>query len=83
MDMPHRPLGRSGLEVSRLSLGSWRTFERISKEEGLAVMTAARDIGINFLDDARYNDETGNAPIRERMVRGALRRALPRRGLAA
>ena len=64
MDMPHRPLGGSGLEVSRLSLGSWRTFERISKEEGLAVMTAARDIGINFLDDARYNDETGNAPIR-------------------
>ena len=63
MDMPHRPLGESGLEVSRLSLGSWRTFERISKEEGLAVMTAARDVGINFLDDARYNDETGNAPI--------------------
>ncbi len=29
MEMPHRPLGQSGLEVSRLSLGSWRTFERI------------------------------------------------------
>jgi len=63
MDMPHRPLGQSGLDVSRLSLGSWRTFERISKAEGLAVMRAARDAGITFLDDARYNDETGHAPI--------------------
>jgi aryl-alcohol dehydrogenase-like predicted oxidoreductase len=58
-----RALGDSGLEVSRLSLGSWRTFERIGRERGLAVMRAAREHGINFLDDARYNDETGNAPI--------------------
>lgn len=57
------PLGGSGLEVSRLALGSWRTFERIPREDGLAVMRAAREHGLNFLDDARYNDETGNAPI--------------------
>jgi aryl-alcohol dehydrogenase-like predicted oxidoreductase len=61
--MPRRPLGRSELEVSRLSLGSWRTFERISREDGLAVMRAAREHGFNFLDDARYDDETGSAPI--------------------
>jgi aryl-alcohol dehydrogenase-like predicted oxidoreductase len=46
-----------------MSLGSWRTFERISREQGEAVMRAAREEGINFLDDARYNDETGTAPI--------------------
>jgi len=46
-----------------MSLGSWRTYERMSREDGLAVMRAARDSGIDFLDDARYNDETGNAPI--------------------
>jgi L-glyceraldehyde 3-phosphate reductase len=63
MDMPRRALGRSGLEVSRLALGSWRTFERLSPEAGLAVMLTARDVGITFLDDARYNDETGSAPI--------------------
>ena len=62
--MPRRPLGRSELEVSRLSLGSWRTFERISREAGLAVMRAAREHGFNFLDDARYDDETGAAPLR-------------------
>jgi aryl-alcohol dehydrogenase-like predicted oxidoreductase len=61
--MEHRPLGSSGLEVSALSLGSWRTFERIPRADGLAVMTAAREAGITFLDDARYDDETGKAPI--------------------
>src|SRR5215471_6788875 len=61
--MDRRPLGSSQLHASRLSLGSWRTFERIGRERGLAVMRAARDQGINFLDDARYNDETGTAPI--------------------
>ncbi len=60
---PQVPLGASGLLVSRLALGSWRTFERISRERGLAVMQAAREAGITLLDDARYDDETGTAPI--------------------
>jgi L-glyceraldehyde 3-phosphate reductase len=46
-----------------MSLGSWRTYERIPREQGLAVMRAAREAGITFLDDARYDDETGTAPI--------------------
>ncbi len=62
--MPRQPLGRSELHVSRLALGSWRTFERIPREAGLAVMRAARQYGLNFLDDARYDDETGSAPMR-------------------
>jgi aryl-alcohol dehydrogenase-like predicted oxidoreductase len=59
-----RPLGASGIAVSELSLGSWRTYERIPREAGIAVMRRARELGINFLDDARYNDETGTAPIK-------------------
>jgi aryl-alcohol dehydrogenase-like predicted oxidoreductase len=59
----HRPLGASGIDVSAVSLGSWQTFERIGADEGLAVMRAARDAGIDFLDDARYDDRTGRAPI--------------------
>jgi L-glyceraldehyde 3-phosphate reductase len=59
----HRPLGNSGLEVSALALGSWRTYERMTREQGVAVMTAAREAEIDFLDDARYDDETGTAPI--------------------
>jgi aryl-alcohol dehydrogenase-like predicted oxidoreductase len=62
--LPHRPLGASGIDVSRLSLGSWRTFERMPKEQGVAVMRHARELGVDFLDDARYDDETGTAPLR-------------------
>jgi aryl-alcohol dehydrogenase-like predicted oxidoreductase len=61
--MERRRLGHSDLQVTRLALGSWRTFERIPRERGVEVMRAARDAGIAFLDDARYNDETGTAPI--------------------
>jgi L-glyceraldehyde 3-phosphate reductase len=61
--MERRRLGRSDLQVTRLALGSWRTFERIPRERGAEVMRAAREAGIAFLDDARYNDETGRAPI--------------------
>ena len=61
--MPITALGRSDLRVSRLALGSWRTYERISRDQGVRVMRAAREAGINFLDDARYNDETGHAPL--------------------
>jgi L-glyceraldehyde 3-phosphate reductase len=62
--LPHRPLGSSGINVSALALGSWRTFERIPRQQGLAVMLAARESGIDFLDDARYDDTTGKAPIK-------------------
>jgi aryl-alcohol dehydrogenase-like predicted oxidoreductase len=58
-----RLLGSSGIEVSALSLGSWRTYERLPAATGIDIMRAARDEGITFFDDARYNDETGRAPI--------------------
>ena len=62
-DLEHRPLGASGIEVSALALGSWRTYERMPRDEGVAVLEAAREVGIDFLDDARYDDETGRAPL--------------------
>ena len=58
-----RLLGTSGTQVSGMSLGSWRTYERMPRDDGLAVLRAAREQGITFFDDARYNDETGSAPI--------------------
>ncbi|MDY7106290.1 MAG: aldo/keto reductase [Actinomycetota bacterium] len=76
--LPTRTLGSSGPEVSVLSLGSWRTFERIPREQGIAVMRAARAGGVTFLDDARYDDETGDAPMRtgySEVVFGELLRA--------
>jgi len=58
-----RKLGYSDLEVSALSLGSWRTYERLDERTGIAILRAAREEGITFFDDARYNDESGQAPI--------------------
>jgi L-glyceraldehyde 3-phosphate reductase len=58
-----RKLGYSDLEVSALSLGSWRTYERIDERSGIAILRAAREEGITFFDDARYDDESGQAPI--------------------
>jgi aryl-alcohol dehydrogenase-like predicted oxidoreductase len=61
--LPHRPLGSSDLSVSVLALGSWRTYERVSREAGVALLQEARACGIDFLEVARYNDETGTAPL--------------------
>jgi aryl-alcohol dehydrogenase-like predicted oxidoreductase len=62
--MDYRMLGHSPLKVSRLSLGSWNTFEFMAPEDALAVMSAAIRSGINFLDDARYDDTSGRAPMK-------------------
>ncbi len=59
-----RALGHSDTEVSRLSLGSWRTYERMPRADAEAVLSHALARGITFLDDARYDDETGAAPMR-------------------
>jgi aryl-alcohol dehydrogenase-like predicted oxidoreductase len=61
--LPHRRLGASELEVSIFALGSWLTYERIPREQGVAVLQAARECGIDLLEVARYNDTTGSAPI--------------------
>jgi voltage-dependent potassium channel beta subunit len=51
--MEYRRLGRSGLQVSALSLGSWVTFHK-QIEDNLAdeIMGVAYDHGVNFFDNA-------------------------------
>jgi aryl-alcohol dehydrogenase-like predicted oxidoreductase len=61
--VPRRRLGASELEVSRIALGSWRTFERMDRDDAERVLDHALRSGIDFLDDARYDDETGEAPL--------------------
>jgi len=58
-----RRLGGGPLEVSALALGSWRTFERMPRERGAELLEHALARGVTFLDDARYTDETGEAPL--------------------
>ena len=51
--MLYRWLGRSGLQVSLFSLGSWVTFHNQVDASGVReMMAAARDAGVNFFDNA-------------------------------
>src|ERR1700761_8266541 len=51
--MEYRRLGKAGVQVSALSLGSWVTFgQQISDEVAAELMTTAYDNGVNFFDNA-------------------------------
>lgn len=51
--MRYRHLGRSGLQVSELSLGSWVTFHnQVDVDLAKECMAAAYDTGVNFFDNA-------------------------------
>jgi voltage-dependent potassium channel beta subunit len=51
--MHYRRLGRSGLQVSVLSLGSWITYHnQVDSGAATEMMAAAFDAGVNFFDNA-------------------------------
>lgn len=51
--MQYRRLGKSGLQVSELSLGSWVTFgKQVDQRDALDIMALAYERGINFFDNA-------------------------------
>jgi voltage-dependent potassium channel beta subunit len=51
--MQYRRLGRSGLQLSELSLGSWVTYHnQIDVASAKEMLAAAFDAGINFFDNA-------------------------------
>lgn len=51
--MQYRRLGRAGLQVSELSLGSWVTYHnQVDTKAATEMLAAAFDVGINFFDNA-------------------------------
>ena len=54
--MEYRRLGRSGLQVSVLSFGSWVTFANDNQiknaEQAAECLSVAKDAGVNFFDNA-------------------------------
>lgn len=51
--MEYRYLGKSGLQVSALSLGAWVTYGgQVGEEIAYECMTAAYEEGVNFFDNA-------------------------------
>ncbi len=48
--MNYRHLGKHGLKISELSLGSWVTYKnQVDVEKSKELIKAAFDLGVNFL----------------------------------
>jgi voltage-dependent potassium channel beta subunit len=61
--MEYRRLGKSGLQVSEFSFGSWVTFgKQVEGSDAVSLMGHAYDNGINFFDNAE-GYESGNSEI--------------------
>ena len=59
--MDYRRLGKSGLQVSEFSFGSWVTFgKQVDGGDAKTLMTTAYDAGVNFFDNAE-GYEAGNS----------------------
>jgi voltage-dependent potassium channel beta subunit len=51
--MHYRRLGRSGLQVSQLSVGSWVTYaSQVKVKDAKEMLALAMDLGVNFFDNA-------------------------------
>ena len=57
MQIPHRPLGTTGVQVSALGLGGYHIAMAGSEREGIRIVHAAIDAGVTFMDNAwEYHD---------------------------
>ena len=69
--MEYRHLGKTGIQVSELSFGSWVTFHtQADVQAAVDMMSAAYDAGVNFFDNAESyaggkSDEVMGAAIRQ------------------
>ena len=62
--MNYRQLGKTGLQVSELSLGSWITFKNQHDVKSAAeIMAAAYDSGVNFFDNAEAYAKGGSEDV--------------------
>ncbi|MFC0328716.1 aldo/keto reductase family protein [Paenibacillus sepulcri] len=72
--MKYRKLGKSGLKVSEISLGSWMTYGGyVENEKSIRSIEQAYDLGVNFFDTANVY-ERGEAE----KVMGEVLQAYPR-----
>jgi aryl-alcohol dehydrogenase-like predicted oxidoreductase len=67
--MEYRNLGRSGLRVSPLCLGTMMFGAQTEEEEAARILAHAREAGINFLDTANAYNEGRSEEVVGRLVR--------------
>ena len=75
--MNYRRLGRSGLKVSELSLGSWVTYGgQVEAEASLGCIHEALDHGVNFLDSADVYANGNAETVIGKAIKGLARHEL-------
>ncbi|RMX64709.1 hypothetical protein DD238_005657 [Peronospora effusa] len=75
--MKYRYLGNSGLLVSRLSFGSWVTFNtQLDFEKAYSIMEHAYKQGINFFDNAETYANGQSETIMGKVVKAGVERKL-------
>jgi voltage-dependent potassium channel beta subunit len=68
--MNYRRLGRSGLQVSELSIGSWVTYgTQVDHRAARESLAAARDHGVNFFDNAEVYSKGKSEEIMGRALK--------------
>jgi aryl-alcohol dehydrogenase-like predicted oxidoreductase len=61
--MEYRPLGKTGWQVSAISIGTWAmgsSWGAVDDRESLQTLNRALDLGVNFFDTA---DVYGSEPL--------------------
>ncbi|MBA3291798.1 MAG: aldo/keto reductase, partial [Actinobacteria bacterium] len=66
--MDYKHLGRSGLQVSRLCLGTMNFGPETSEEDSHTIMDKAHDLGINFFDTANVYGWAKGEGITEQII---------------
>lgn len=67
--MEYRRLGKSGLQVSALSFGSWVTFStQVDDRKAQELMSLAYDSGVNFFDNAEVYAQGESEKIMGRVL---------------
>ena len=66
--MEYRTLGRTGLQVSPLCLGTMNFGPRTTEEDAHAIMDRALELGINFFDTANIYGEKRGEGVTEQII---------------
>jgi len=75
--MHYRRLGRSGLKISEISLGSWLTFgTQLTEKDAIGLVHTAYENGVNFFDNADVNANGQAEEIMGRSIHELPREAL-------
>jgi voltage-dependent potassium channel beta subunit len=75
--MHYRRLGRSGLKVSEISLGSWVTFgSQIDEGTAIEIFREAYDQGVNYFDNADIYANGQAEAVMGKAIKGLPREAL-------